>query len=243
MRMTDVPLFPLGTVLFPQMILPLRIFEQRYRLMITECLKNSTPFGVILLQEGDEVQEAPFGTAPARPHPVGTLARITEVAKSPDGTFELFTVGSERFRLIEYRNDKPYMTGDIEIWPDEIVPGVELNVETAKVRTAFQSYLNVLMALAGKQVELEIPTTAEDLSYLVPNWLHVGMSDKQRLLEAAGPLERLQAERKLLLVETDFLERIKEKADQEGYAEADEAENPLSQTTANYDISSRFSKN
>ena len=243
MRMTDVPLFPLGTVLFPQMILPLRIFEQRYRIMISECLKNNMPFGVILLQEGDEVQELP-GSQPARPHPVGTLARITEVAKSPDGTYELFTIGTERFRLMEYRSDKAYMTGDIEIWPDETQSSTQLNAEVSQVRTAFQDYLKVLMELAGKKVELEIPTEPDALSFLVPNWLHVGMSDKQKLLEAPGAYERLQAERQLLMMETDFLEKIKEKADQEGYPTDDqEGGSPLNQTRPGYDISSRFSKN
>ena len=243
MQMTNIPLFPLGTVLFPQMILPLRIFEQRYRLMINECLKNDTPFGIILIREGDEVQEGRLGTQAARPHLVGTLAQITEVTKSVSGAFEITTIGTERFRLIDYHNDQPFMTGDIELWPEEIQPGVELNVEVAKVRTAFQGYLKVLTELARKEVQMDIPTDPTDLSYFVPNWLQMEMETKQRLLEAPGPIQRLQTERKLVLAETDFLEQIKEKAQQEDYPEADSEVNPLNQPTTGYDITARFSKN
>ena len=157
MRMFDVPIFPLNTVLFPQMVLPLHIFEQRYRLMISECLKNNTPFGVVLLQDGDEVQEMEESNQ-ARPSAVGTLARITEVAKLDDGRMLLTTVGTERFRLMEYRSDKPYMTGDIEIWSDEPVDQNQVQTELAEIRDLFQSYLKILMELAGKQIQgLEIP--------------------------------------------------------------------------------------
>ncbi len=249
MRMTDVPLFPLGTVLFPQMILPLQIFEQRYRLMINECLKNNTPFGVVLLQEGDEVQEGRDETEPARPCAVGTLARITEVVKSPDGRMLLTTVGTERFRLMEYRNDKPYMTGDIEIWPDETSGENSLEPEVSQVRAAFEVYLKILMDLAGKEIQgLEIPNEPDVLSYLVPNWLQISLSDKQRLLEAATIYERLRAERQILEAESQFLGKIKEKADQESmlneriFGEQDEEDAPASGRPAD-DLGSRFSKN
>lgn len=246
MRMFDVPIFPLNTVLFPQMVLPLHIFEQRYRLMISECLKNNSPFGVVLLQEGDEVQEREQSN-PARPCAVGTLARITEVAKLDDGRMLLTTVGTERFRLMEYRTDKPFMTGDIEIWSDEPVEAGQVQEELAEIRALFQNYLKILMELAGKQIQgLEIPDEPDVLSYLIPNWLHISTQDKQKLLEVANPKERLQAELQILNQEIAFFEKLKvQAAEAENLEddETDEVENLLDPKGAAYDISSHFSKN
>lgn len=245
MRMTDVPLFPLNTVLFPQMVLPLYIFEQRYRTMISECLKNNTPFGVILLEQGEAEQEGRESVDTAVPCAVGTLARITEVTKTPDGRMLITTVGTERFRLMEYNTVKPYMTGDIEIWPDGQVDDPDILDEARQVRRAFEGYLTILMELAGKQIqEMDIPTEPDTLSYLVPHWLQISMSEKQRLLEAPDPHERLQSERVILQNETTFLEKIKEMAVQEGTlgTEADD-DSSGPQAPLGYDISSRFSKN
>ncbi len=244
--MIDVPLFPLGTVLFPQMVLPLYIFEQRYRQMISECVKNNSPFGVILLQEGDEVQET-TSSEPAQPCAVGTLARITEVARLDDGRMLITSVGTERFRLMEYRNDKPYMTGDIELWPDDGVDEALLQPQVSQVQAAFQNYLKVLMELAGKQVQgLDVPSEPDVRSYLVPTWLYIGMPEKQKLLELPGPAQRLQAELNILSGETEFFERLREKAILEGSdgpISPDAEESPFGLQRPSYDIASRFSKN
>ncbi|HEX2915666.1 MAG TPA: LON peptidase substrate-binding domain-containing protein [Chloroflexia bacterium] len=250
MRLNDVPLFPLNTVLFPQMILPLHIFEQRYRAMINECLKNDTPFGVLLINEGDEVEEGHESALTARPYQVGTLARITEVTKVPDGRMLIMTVGAERFRLLEYRNDKTYMTGDIETWPDEVPSASEIELEASAVREAFEEYLTILMELAGKEIQgLEIPDEPSTLSYLIPNWLHISLKDKQRLLEAPDSLARLQIELQILKGETAFFEQIKSQANAELGQESESTEleetGPLSSNfpIPGYNISSRFSKN
>ena len=244
MRMTDVPLFPLQTVLFPQMILPLHIFEMRYRLMISECLKTEQAFGVILLQDGDEVQETPQATQPAQPCQVGTLAKITGVVKLEDGSMLLTTVGTERFRLLEYYTHKPYMTGDIDLWPDMAFDASQAQAEVSQVRSAFETYLRVLMELAGKQVEgLDIPFEPAELSYLVPNWLHISTNDKQRLLEAPDPQTRLQAERVILTEEARFLTMIKQKADEEALFEQSGSPKLDWEKRAKYDITSNFSNN
>jgi Lon protease-like protein len=241
MRMTDVPLFPLELVLFPQMVLPLHIFEQRYRQMISDCLKNNMPFGVVMLASGDSVQEGRDISEPARPAAVGTLARITEVTRIPDGRMIIETIGTERFRLIEFHNDKAYMTGDIEIWEDGISLDPRLDDEMIEVRQTFESYLEILMELAGRRIEgLEIPQAPDLLSYFIPNWLQINMDDKQRLLEAPDPFERLRAERLILHSELQLLQKVKEEASRQLSSLTDE---PPTNPPMGYDVTSRFSKN
>jgi hypothetical protein len=93
----DIPLFPLGTVLFPGGLLPLRIFEQRYLEMAKGCLRDSTPFGVCLIRQGAEVG------APATHEDLGCLARITQWDMQQLGLLQLVTQGGERFRVLEKR--------------------------------------------------------------------------------------------------------------------------------------------
>jgi hypothetical protein len=94
MRREGVPLFPLHTVLFPGAVLPLRIFEARYMDMAKACLKASSPFGVCLIREGEEVG------APAVPAPVGCLARIAECDMEELGILKVRAEGLERFRIV-----------------------------------------------------------------------------------------------------------------------------------------------
>jgi Lon protease-like protein len=93
----DLPLFPLGTVLFPGGLLPLRIFEQRYLEMAKACLRDNAPFGVCLIREGTEVG------APATPEPVGCLARIVQWDMQQLGLLQILAQGAERFRILERR--------------------------------------------------------------------------------------------------------------------------------------------
>ena len=252
MKLLDVPLFPLELVLFPQMVLPLKIFESRYRQMISECLKNDTPFGVVLLQEGDSVQEGRLLAEPARPFRVGTLARIIEVSQLEEGMLLIKTVGTERFRLLEYRNDKPYMTGDIETWPDqpEELEGGVIQETVTRVRLIFEQYLRILMEMAEKRIQsLDIPEEAEVLSYLVPNWLYISTQEKQKLLEAPGLRSRLESELHLLETETTFFQKIKSKskskqsAPPEEVVSAEETEANGWQETYKYNLRDRFSAN
>src|SRR5829696_6475181 len=113
--MTDeVPVFPLNTVLFPGMPLPLHIFEPRYREMIGACTRDEKPFGVLLIQEGPEVGPG------AVPFKVGTLARIVDVNQFPDGRLNIVTVGTHRFRLLNLSADKQsYFVGDVEPIEDD----------------------------------------------------------------------------------------------------------------------------
>ncbi len=97
-----LPMFPLGTVLFPHAVLPLHIFEERYRALVETCLRGDGRFGVVLIERGYEVGggDARFG--------VGTIARIVEAARTPDGRYLLATVGTDRLRIQKWLDDDPF---------------------------------------------------------------------------------------------------------------------------------------
>ena len=96
MALRPMPMFPLGTVLFPYAVLPLRVFEPRYRVMTRRCLDGDREFGVVLIERGSEVGggDVRFG--------VGTIARIVQVADTPDGGYALATVGLHRFQVVRW---------------------------------------------------------------------------------------------------------------------------------------------
>jgi len=111
----DLPLFPLGTVLFPGGLLPLRLFEQRYLEMGKACLRDASPFGVCRIREGAEVG------APATPEPVGCLARIVQWDMQQLGLLQIVAQGSQRFRIRERRLQADGLArATVEMLPDEI---------------------------------------------------------------------------------------------------------------------------
>lgn len=125
---TWLPLFPLKTVLFPDGILPLKVFETRYIDMVRDCMRNSTPFGVVLIKSGQEV-----GTA-AEPEEVGCLAHITGWDMENPGVMMLRTQGGDRFRIRETRvlSDQRLEARVDVIAPDTSVPASDVHVTCAK---------------------------------------------------------------------------------------------------------------
>jgi uncharacterized protein len=103
-----LPMFPLGSVLFPHVGLPLRVFEPRYRQLVLDCLDGANSFGVVLIERGSEVGggDARFG--------VGTVARIVDAAPSDDGTWSVTAVGGDRIRVLRWAEDAPYPRAEVE---------------------------------------------------------------------------------------------------------------------------------
>src|SRR4029079_17235484 len=99
----ELTLFPLRTVLFPGMKLPLQVFEPRYRQLVAECMEYAEPFGVSLIREGAEVG------GPAAPYNIGTTALIESVTTAPDGRLHLATMGGRRFRIVTLHTDRAYL--------------------------------------------------------------------------------------------------------------------------------------
>ncbi len=197
----ELPLFPLNTVLFPGQVLPLHIFEERYRLMIRRCLAEDAPFGVALIQTGSEVGAA------AEPHSVGTVARIIESSHLPDGTMNIVTVGTERFRIHRLIHDQPYLRGEVEIFPLEEPDDLNrLHAMTARVREQVKEYIALIAEAAGLQIQIEeIPEASEQLGYLAAVALQVDNREKQELLGSASMARILAGEMALLRRENMLL--------------------------------------
>lgn len=194
-----VPLFPLNVVLFPGMALPLHVFEPRYREMVNGCLQDNAPFGVVLVRP-----ESLFGLEV--PYTVGTLARIQDYERLPDGRYNLLTRGMHRFRILQENRDRDYIRGlVVPLRDDDDSPDV-LAALAREARQAFEAYLRVVLALVGSDShEIRVPREPADLSHTIAMCLTSEDAEKQKLLEMNSATERLQAEIALLRDETHSL--------------------------------------
>ncbi len=201
------PLFPLRTVLFPGMPLPLRIFEERYRVMTRELLASGEEFGVLLIREGSEVGGG------ARPFDAGTLARIEESRELEDGRFILTARGTRRFRLARMLPPRPYPYGEIELIADDeppITPQLSYSLET--VRTTFPLYFRLALSLTDQWSQgLKLPRSPHALVNFVAPWLQVDEETKQRLLEIEHAQDRVAH---LAEVLDDLVLRTRDEVDQ-----------------------------
>jgi Lon protease-like protein len=197
----DLPLFPLNTVLFPGMILPLRIFEERYKLMVQHCLDEERPFGVLLIREGKEVG------GPAVPHPVGTSALIASVTRADGGRMNIITIGLERFRLRTLRRDRPYLVGDAEPFPLTGEDTEQARVLVEPVRALLRLYLQLLEQAQGHSIEIDdVPTDPRTLALLVAITLQLPLAQKQGLLAQPSVPRMLLAEQVIMKREQLLLE-------------------------------------
>jgi len=200
----SLPLFPLSTVLFPGMRLPLHIFEPRYRQLVADLLDQPEPrrFGVIAIRKGKET--GVDGVAAL--YDVGCVATVRQVESREDGRYDLLTVGTQRFRLLGLDKSLPYLRGEIEPLPDETGEAREAAYATMRVQDAFRSYLNMLVDRGGGVVSVaDLPDEPLLLSYIIAAAMIIDLPDRQSLLAAPDALARLKAERSLLTREIGML--------------------------------------
>ena len=190
-ELSELSLFPLNVVLFPGMPMPLRIFEERYKLMINQCIDNSEVFGIMLIREGPEVGGG------AVPHAIGTTARITDVERLEDGRMNLSTTGETRFQLVEPLYDAPYLRGKVRYLPEEV--GETQGGVQEEAHELFTEFVRGLSALRGGWMRnASAPDDPGVLSYSIAHYLDLPAIAKQRLLEVPQAGERLQYEIPLL---------------------------------------------
>ncbi len=194
-----LPLFPLGLVLLPGLLLPLHVFEERYRVLVRELVElpeEQRRFGVVAIRSGREVG-ADGVTAL---HEVGCVAHLRRVTPYDDGRFDIVTTGTERFRLTGLADGMPYPTGLVEWLPDELGSADEAALLDRAVRRAFADYVAAL-AEARDEPEpdaLELPDSPLVLSYVVAASVVVDLEDRQQLLAEHDGVARLRAELRLL---------------------------------------------
>src|SRR5207302_4336899 len=147
-----LPLFPLGAVLYPGMLLPLHIFEERYRQLVRDLLAQPEPrrFGVIAIRKGRET-----GVDGVRSlHEVGCTATLRRVEQQDDGRFNLVTVGTQRFRLLDLDQTQPYLQGRVELLPDDVVDPAAAVPAVRAAQAAFRGYLDALTETGGARVRI-----------------------------------------------------------------------------------------
>ena len=175
-----IPIFPLNVVLFPGMMLPLHIFEPRYREMVRHCMEGDRTFGVCLIASGEEVG------GPAEPVTIGTTCEIRAVAPLEDGRMHLITFGGERFRIRRLIHEAAYLEAEIEPYPEPAPP--ELGELTESAREAADRYIRAALEAQGEtEREFELPEDPVALANLIGSVLPAPASVRQELLEA--PIE------------------------------------------------------
>ena len=197
----NLPLFPLNTVLFPNALLPLQIFEERYKLMLKDCLNADSKLGVVLIKSGSEVGE------PAEPHSTGTLARIVQASETDGGRYFISVTGEQRFRIVEIATYRPYISAEVELLeedPDVWLPHTEMDV----IRQAATDYARLLTGLTGGWVyRAGGPSDPLAMSYHIAGMLQVEPAEKQTLLEEQTAAKRLESELEILRRDSEVLRK------------------------------------
>lgn len=219
-----LPLFPLNSALFPGLVLPLSVFEERYRSLVGDllALPEDAPrqFGVVAIKDGREVAPsgpggpdtsaaAGFGPDPAKAlFGVGCVADAATIGEREDGGFELMVTGTTRFRLLSVDASGPYLVGEVQELPEE--QGEGAGALAAGVARAFGTYQRRLAgARDGSTMTVqELPDDPSVLSYLVAAATIFETPVKQRLLEAPDVASRLADELRLLRHESALIEKL-----------------------------------
>ncbi|MEU5564540.1 LON peptidase substrate-binding domain-containing protein [Micromonospora musae] len=213
-----LPVFPLGTVLFPGLVLPLHIFEERYRALVRDLVQlpegAAREFGVVAIQAGWEV--AP--TAPdGRPvpgggevtlHEVGCTAELRQVTELPDGGFDIVTVGRRRFRIAEVDRSAAYLTAEVEWLPEPGGADEAAELLAARVISVFRQYLGLIRP-EQQDISEQLPEDPTVLSHLVAATAALTVDDRQRLLAIDDTTTRLRTELRLLNREAALLRQVR----------------------------------
>ena len=202
-----LPLFPLGTVLYPGLLLPLNIFEERYRQLVHDLLEGPEPrrFGVIAIRKGRETGVDGISAL----HEIGCTATLREVAEQDDGRFHLVTVGTQRFRLASLDGSRPYLRGEVELLDEEVGDEAAAGLAVQAVQRSFRGYVEALASRKNADASVpELPDEPLLLSYLVAASMILDLPVRQQLLAEPDAERRLAAERALLARETTMLRSL-----------------------------------
>lgn len=193
-KLSSLPLFPLGTVLYPGGVLPLRIFEVRYLDMISRCHKAGAPFGVVSLVKGDEVRRPGAGTESFCE--VGTIATIDRLDAPQPGLMVIRCTGGARFRI---ESSSQLRHG---LWIADVrrLDGDPPTPVPADLRVVSDALLRLIQTLQARQVPedqmpMAPPWQLDDCGWVANRWcelMPMPTELKQRLMELASPLVRLE---------------------------------------------------
>jgi uncharacterized protein len=194
-------MFPLGSVLMPGQLLPLHVFEPRYRRLVGDCLEGDGEFGVVLIDRGSEV-----GGGDVRSM-IGTMARIADSAATDDGRWAIVAVGTRRIRVTSWLEDDPYPRALVSDWPDD-APSADLDQAVAAATESLRRLLHLAASLGASGVpeDLAFSDDAVEAAGQLAAMSPLGPADRQRLLQAPDPTARMVMLREFLDEEVAVLE-------------------------------------
>jgi uncharacterized protein len=199
-----LPLFPLGTVLFPGAPLPLHVFEERYRQLVRDLDGTGEPprFGVVAIKRGSEV-----GDEHPELYAVGCIAVVRGIEAYSDGRYDLDTTGGPRFRVDAFDATLPYLRAYVSVLDE--YDGDGLQTAATGALAALTAYEDVLRTVVGATAEFPAPPSdPHQLSYLAARTLQVDLAEKQWLLELPTAAERLVEATRLMRRETGLLTHV-----------------------------------
>ena len=180
-------MFPLGTPLLPGGVLPLHVFELRYRMMMDDVVHSEVAeFGVVLIERGHEVGGGDVRSG------VGTMARVVRHDELEDGRRAVVAVGERRIRVDRWLEDDPYPIAEVTDWPAEATP-IDADVEV-RLDATIERFVDLLRRVDDRTPSIERRSSSESVdeyAYRVGSTLPIGAVDRQRLLEAENSTERL----------------------------------------------------
>ncbi|HYH10892.1 MAG TPA: LON peptidase substrate-binding domain-containing protein [Thermomicrobiales bacterium] len=186
MVQSQLPIFPLGTVLFPNGIMPLHIFEERYRRMLHDSQNNDPAFAIALSRAGGPIDGDPL------PHTVGTACRISGVSPRPDGRSDIVVSGTFRVRIGDLDWSNGYAVGEVEPLDDVMKDDACVAESYDRTRTRFSTYLEVLELLIGEELPKLDPTRDPARgAWVIGETLTLHTWERQELLEAPTVDDRL----------------------------------------------------
>lgn len=187
--MLEMPLFPLHMVLFPGTPLRLHIFEDRYKRMINQCIRQKQAFGVVLIRQGAEA----LGPL-AEPYPIGTSAQIVQVQRLPDEKMNITAIGEQRFRVVSLRKDtEPYLVGYVEFYPLPSSDELKLHKAGARLLGWVSQYLGVLASAGAGEFDIDQLTRDPiDLAYQSAAMVQISNIQKQALLSIPDAVELVE---------------------------------------------------
>lgn len=188
--MATLPLFPLNSIIFPKGRISLQIFESRYVDLIRQCLRDQTGFGIVLIEEGNEVAHK---GQKLDIHRVGTYCEVVDWNELPNGLLGVTVEGQKTFSIVEsWREKNNLCVADITFRKDDAV-----DAEPIEVGDEFQEYVELLKGLSSHPMveDLKIEVSFENLreiAWCLAELLPVSNKEKQAILEIRDPISRLE---------------------------------------------------
>lgn len=207
---SPLPLFPLGTVLFPGLVMPLHVFEERYRTLIRTIMDlpdgSRREFGVVAIRRGWEVDT---GTSALMLYDVGCTAEVREITEHTDGRFDIVTVGRRRFEIARVvAAGTPYLQAEVRYLPEDAGADGEADQLGPRVLAAFRAYLRLVRVDAAEIAE-QLPDDPQVLSHLIAATAALTIADRQALLATPDTARRLRKELVLLHREMALLSQVR----------------------------------